>query len=133
MVTDPVPTSCGGRLNQDIANAVVRCHKRFLGRGPTKAQAFFRHNFVVVVLEMALTEAERRLAENGDKDPVLEMRQRYQQTMRDELVAAVEELTARRVEAFLTANHIAPDLASHVFVLDRSVPGEPAETAPQSG
>jgi uncharacterized protein YbcI len=133
MVTGPVPTSSGGRLNQDIANAVVRCHKRFLGRGPTKAQAFFRHNFVVVVLEMALTEAEQRLADNGDKDPVLEMRQRYQQTMRDELVAAVEELTARRVEAFLTANHIAPDLASHVFVLDRSVPGEPAETAPQSG
>jgi uncharacterized protein YbcI len=133
MVTGPVPTSSGGRLNQDIANAVVRCHKRFLGRGPTKAQAFFRHNFVVVVLEMAVSEAERRLAANGDEDFVLDMRQRYQQLMRDELVAAVEELTARRVEAFLTANHIGPDVASHVFVLDRSVPGEPAETAPQPG
>ena len=34
----------GGRLNQEIANAVVRIHKRFLGHGPSKAQAFFRHN-----------------------------------------------------------------------------------------
>ena len=133
MVTDPVPRSAAGRLNQDIANAVVRCHKRLLGRGPMKAQAFFRNNFVVVVLETAMTEAERRLAENGDRDSVLEMRQLYQQAMRDDLVAAVEQLTARKVEAFLTANHIAPDVATHVFVLDQPVAGEPAETAPQSG
>jgi uncharacterized protein YbcI len=124
-VATPLSRPGGGRLNQDIANAIVRCHKRFLGRGPTKAQSFFRHNFVVVVLEIALTEAERRLA-GGDRDAVLWMRLRYEQTMREELVAVVEQLTGCRVEALLTANHITPDLAVDVFVLDRPVPGEPA-------
>jgi hypothetical protein len=34
------------------------------------------------------------------------MRQAYQQTMRPELIAGVEELTGRKVAAFLSANHL---------------------------
>lgn len=118
------PTS--GRLNQEIANAVVRRHKRFLGRGPTKAQAFFRHNFIVVVFEDNLTAAERSLAAGGEREAVLEMRHRYQHVMRDELVRAIEELTDGKVNAFMSGNHIGPDLAVELFVLDRPVlPGEP--------
>jgi hypothetical protein len=55
---------------------------------------------------------------------VLRMRQRYQQVMRAELVSAIEELTASKVEAFVSGNHIDPDLAFELFVLDRAVPGE---------
>jgi uncharacterized protein YbcI len=112
------PGPASGRLNQDIANAVVRGHKRFLGRGPTKAHAFYRDNIVVVVMENNLTDAERRLAAAGDVDAVLAMRLRYQQTMRPDLVGAIERLTGLRVEAFLSGNHIGPDLAAELFVLD---------------
>jgi uncharacterized protein YbcI len=120
-------------LNREIANAVVRCHKQFLGRGPTKAQAFFRHNVVVVVLEESLTEAERNLAAGGEKEAVLGMRLRYQRTMRDDLVGEIEQLTDRKVDAFMSANHIAPDLAVELFVLDRPVPGEPLPHDPPDG
>jgi uncharacterized protein YbcI len=126
-VTDrQVSRPAGGRLNQEIANAVVRCHKRFLGRGPTRAQAFFRHNFVVVVIEETLTEAEQRLVAGGERDAVMQMRDRYVQAMREELVQAVEELTERRVEAFLTGHDSAPVLSAEVFVLDAPVADEPA-------
>ena len=117
----------GGRLNQEIANAVVRSYKRLLGRGPTKAQAFFRHNFIVVVLEDSLTAAERSLAAGGQRDAVLEMRLRYQGVMRDDLVRAIEVITDGKVDAFVSGNHIAPDLAVELFVLDRPVPGEPVD------
>jgi uncharacterized protein YbcI len=123
-VTAEAPRFTGGRLNQGIANAVVRRHKRRLGRGPTKAQAFFRHNIVVVVLQDELTDAERMLAEAGDGEAVVRMRERYQHAMRDDLVSAVEELTECRVDAFLAGSHIEPDLVVEVFVLDRPVPGE---------
>jgi uncharacterized protein YbcI len=113
------PTS--GRLNQQIANAVVRGHKRFLGRGPTKAQAFFRHNIVVVVMEDSLTEAERRLTSSGDREAVLGMRHRFEETMRGELVQIVEALTGCRVEAFMSSHHVQPDLVADLFVLDRPV------------
>jgi uncharacterized protein YbcI len=110
-----------GRLNQNIANAVVRHHKRFLGRGPTKAQAFYRDNIVVVVMEDTLTAAERGLAAAGGREAVLEMRLRYQQTMRPDLVDAIEALTGRTVEAFLSGNHISPDLAVELFILDQPI------------
>ncbi|HTE63080.1 MAG TPA: DUF2294 domain-containing protein [Solirubrobacteraceae bacterium] len=121
-----------GRLNQEIANAVVRGHKRFLGRGPTRAQAFFRHNIVVVVMDASLSEAERSLARHGSGDAVLEMRHRFEEMMRSELVQAVENLTGCKVEAFMTSHHIDPDLAAELFVLDRPVPAEPSPPVPDS-
>jgi uncharacterized protein YbcI len=37
-------------------------------------------------------------------------------------VAVVEELTERRVIAFMSQMHVAPDLVIEVFVLDRPLP-----------
>jgi hypothetical protein len=51
---------------------------------------------VVVVMEYALTAGERRLADGGERDAVLWMRQRHQQVMRAELVGAIEKLTASK-------------------------------------
>jgi len=121
-----VPVTSIGPLTKEIANAVVRSHKRFFGRGPTRAQAFFRHNIIVVIMEASLTEAERHLAGQGDSghDAVLEMRLRYEETMRGDLVDAVEALTGCQVEAFMTCHHIEPDLAAELFVLDRPVASE---------
>jgi uncharacterized protein YbcI len=120
-VSGPTSGAASGRLNQAIANAIVRRRKVFLGRGPTKAQAFYRDNVVVVVMEDSLTEVERRVADGGGRDAVLGMRLRYQLTMRTELVDVVEGLTGCHVEAFIGGNHISPDLAAEVFVLDRPV------------
>lgn len=40
--------------------------------------------------------------------------------MRNDLVAAVEELLGRRVIAFLSDNHIDPDVAIESFVLEHA-------------
>lgn len=120
-MTTPAARAADGRLSQEIANAVVRGHKRVLGRGPMRAQAFFRHNYIAVVLEDRLTQPEQSLVAGGERDAVLAMRQRYQHVLHDELVGAIEALTSRKVEAFLTGCHIAPDLISELFVLDRPV------------
>ncbi len=39
-------------------------------------------------------------------------------TMRDDLIALVERQLDRKVIAFMSQNHIAPDLAVEVFVLE---------------
>lgn len=111
----------GGRLNQRIANAVVRIHKDFLGRGPTKAQAFYHDNVIVVVMQDMLTEMERSLVAGGAEDVVLEMRRRCELTMRPGLIRAVEDLVGRKVEACLSGSHIGPDVTTELFVLDRAV------------
>jgi uncharacterized protein YbcI len=114
----------GGELNAAIARSAVRVQSRFVGRGPTKAQAFFRHNFVVVVMQDAMTTSEHSLAAAGKREAALQLRKQLQQTMRAQLVAEVERLTGCRVLAFMSDSHLDPDLAAELFVLDRSIPEE---------
>ena len=46
------------------------------------------------------------------------MRRAYQDAMRTDCIAAIEDLTSRTVAAFMSANHIDPDLAAEVFILN---------------
>jgi uncharacterized protein YbcI len=38
--------------------------------------------------------------------------------MREDAIASIEKLTGRKVAAFISANHINPDLAAELFVLE---------------
>jgi uncharacterized protein YbcI len=114
-----------GELNAAIARAVVSYHHEHLGRGPTKAQAFFSRDVVVVMLGDGLTATERTLASVGRGDAVLEMRQALRDTMREQLVSKIEALTGCKVLALLSATHLEPDVAADIFVLDRPIAGEP--------
>jgi uncharacterized protein YbcI len=111
----------GGRVNQDVANAVARSRKRAFGRGPVAASAFFHHNVLVVVMEDPLTQAEHAVCTSGGEDEVRHMRLRLEQTLRPELAQAVGELTGCKVEAFLTAHNVSPDVTVHIFLLDRDL------------
>lgn len=111
-------------MNAALTRSVVAVQSRVAGRGPTRARAFFRHDVVVVVMEDALTTAEHELVAGGRAAAVLDLRKQLQELMRAELVAAVERLTGCRVLALLSDNHIDPDVAIEVFVLDRSLPDE---------
>jgi uncharacterized protein YbcI len=102
---------------------IVRRHASFIGRGPSKAQAFFEGNVVVVILEKALTLGERSLVAEGREDAVLALRREFHQGMRAELEGIVEEQTGGVVAASLSDSHIAPDLTALVFVLEQPVAG----------
>jgi uncharacterized protein YbcI len=110
-----------GELNASIARAAVRLHRSHVGRGPTKARAFFRGNIVVVVLEEVLTQSERSLVASGRHDAVIRVREALLETMRADLIAAIETLTDRGVTALMSATHLEPDMAAEIFMLDRPV------------
>jgi uncharacterized protein YbcI len=113
---DPADSSLGSK----ISNAVVRLTRDYTGRGPTAARTIINQNVVVTMLQDSLTKGERRLVEAGRAERVLEMRRDYQDAMRVDLVAKVEGLTGCKVDAMLSANHVDPDLASEIFVLDKA-------------
>ncbi len=101
-----------------ISNLVVQLLHTYTGRGPTKAWTSIEADLVSVVLRNTLSKGERSLAEDSHAQLVLEMRRAYQQTMSAELIAGVEQLTGRNVIAFLSANHLEPDIAIESFVLE---------------
>lgn len=111
----------GGELNAAIAQAVVRLMAESTGRGPTKARTTIDRDLIVVTLQNTLTPGERYLADSDRAAQVIEMRRAYQEAMSAACVTAVEELTGRTVLAFMSANHINPDLAAEVFVLEPAV------------
>lgn len=101
-----------------ISNAVVSVLGEYTGRGPTQARTYLNRDSIMVVLHDTLTKGERRLASDGHAPVVLDTRGIFQEMMRGELVAAVENLTGRTVTAFMSANHIDPDMAVETFMLE---------------
>jgi uncharacterized protein YbcI len=107
-----------GELAAAISNTVVRALARTTGRGPTKAKTTLGDNGVFVVLQDNLTIGEQTLADAGEGQAVLDLRRRWQRVMQAEISGEVERLTGRRVIGFMSDNHIDPDLAVEVFVLE---------------
>jgi uncharacterized protein YbcI len=116
-MAEPVSLS-GGELNAALTREVVRIHTADLGRGPDKSFSFHNGKVVVTILQDVLTRAEQSLAMNEHGEAVLATRNLFQRTMADEMKESVERLTGRKVVAFMSDNHLEPDMAVEVFILD---------------
>ena len=119
-----------GSTSSAISNGAVRLFHEYTGRGPTKARTTINDDNVVILFGDVLTKGERKLAENGAADAVIQMRHRFQNAMREDLIAMVEEHVGRTVVAFMSANHISPDMAAEIFILEPLGDDEQMATLP---
>lgn len=107
-----------GALPSAISTAIVRLMRQYTGRGPMKAQTTIRDSVVLVMLAQTLTKGEQVLVEKGRGEPVLALRREFQEAMRQESSEKIAALTGRDVIAVMSANHLVPDLAVEIYVLD---------------
>jgi uncharacterized protein YbcI len=107
-----------GILPSAISTAIVKLMREYTGRGPMKARTTIRENVVLVMLEQTLTKGEQVLVMKGRSENVLALRREYQEAMREESSEKIAELTGREVVAMMSANHLAPDLAAEIYVLE---------------
>jgi uncharacterized protein YbcI len=107
-----------GKLNAAIANEVGKLIAGFAGRGATKSRAFINDDVVVCLLEDGATRAEVNLVAAGKADLVRLQRDALQRAMEDQLVAAVERLTERKVQTFLSGLSTRGESSVEVFVLE---------------
>jgi uncharacterized protein YbcI len=120
---DPLePRRENGELNAAISEALVRLMADTTGRGPTKARTTIDRDLIVVMLQNTLTAGERYLAGSDRAEQVLAVRRAYQEAMSADCITAIEDLAGRTVIAFMSANHIDPDLAAEIFVLKPQAP-----------
>ena len=108
----------GGELNMAITSALVGIQTEHLGRGPRSASTFYQGHVLVTLMHDVLTPAEKSLTRNNQSDAVDHIRHLFQKTMEADFREAVERLTGRKVLAFISGNHIDPDIAAEVFILD---------------
>jgi uncharacterized protein YbcI len=121
-----------GRMASAVSNAIVRLFAEYLGRGPTKARAVVTGSAIMVILEETLTKAERKQIDSGLGDSVRDTRRLLQETMREEMIAAVEDLTGRKVIGFLSDHQLDPDIAMESFVFERQAPATSEDGAQAS-
>jgi uncharacterized protein YbcI len=82
------------------------------------------------VLQDSLTRGEQTLADAGEGAAVLDLRRRWQRVMEANVSLEIEELTGRKVIGFMSDNHIDPDLAVEVFVLEPLAEPTPDQPRP---
>jgi uncharacterized protein YbcI len=107
-----------GQLNAAIANEIGKLTADFIGRGSERSRAFITGDVVVCLLENGATRGEQNIAAAGRPDVVRLGRDILQRAMEDQLVAAVERLTGRKVRTFLSGSSTLGDSAAEVFVLE---------------
>lgn len=101
-----------------ISNAIVKIYKDGYGKGATRAQTRIMDDTIVVELDEMLTPAELTLVAARREDQIRETRQVFDQAHRDAFIGAVEDITGRKVRAFLSQVHFHPDVGVAMFLLE---------------
>jgi uncharacterized protein YbcI len=124
----------GGHLLSAISNSIVRILRERYGRGPMKAKTYALDDIIVVVMRAGgFTAAEQTMISSGEPDRVVAMREDFQRVMAQDYRETIEQLTERKVLAFLSNAHVDPELTVEIFFVDRPLDGFGAVevTAPQ--
>jgi uncharacterized protein YbcI len=104
---------------QELTNAMVRLYKELFGRGPTKARTNYAGpDTIITTVQNSLTAAERNMVELGEDQRVREIRMFFQHASEAEFTGTVEEITGRKVWAFVSGMDTTRDMASEVFYLE---------------
>src|SRR3954471_6969283 len=113
-----MPDEPGGSVRAALANAMVGMKKQYYGRGPTAAKAWILDDYVFVAMEGGLTRNEETLLEDGKEDLVRSYRLSFQETMGPTTMAAVEEITGRKVLTYHSQIVFDPMRAFEIFLLE---------------
>lgn len=114
----------GGRLLSAISTGFVQLLREHYGRGPLKAKTYALDDILVCVMRgSGFTPLEKTMMDSGDGDRIVAMREQFQEMMAKRYKSMIEELTQRKVLAFLSQAHIEPDITIEMFFIDRPLDG----------
>jgi uncharacterized protein YbcI len=113
-----------GAVRSAISQAIVSIHAEHYGKGATQAKTYVWDNVIVTVLRDVLTTAERTLVDADRADTVREVRGTFQHSMEQTFRSAIERLSGRRVQSFMSQVDPVNGLGVEIFVL------EPADGVP---
>ena len=105
-----------GELSAQISRAIVQLYKECYGKGPTKARTHFGGDLVVCLLQGGFVQAEKT------REAFLTLGRDVQETLREQFIGTVEELTGRRVVTFISGVDVHSETNAELFVLEAAPP-----------
>jgi uncharacterized protein YbcI len=117
--TDATERLANGPLLAAISARIVAILHDHYGRGPIKAKTYALDDIIVVVMRgSGFTPLEQTFIDSGEANRVVDIRHEFQGWMTKAYTEIIEELTGRKVVAFLSQAHVDPDITMEVFFLD---------------
>jgi uncharacterized protein YbcI len=104
---------------EELTRAMVRLYKELFGRGPTKARTDYAGaDTLVSTIQNSLTPAERNMVALDEHQRVREIRMFFQHASERDFTGTVEEITGRKVWAFVSGIDIDRDVSTEIFYLE---------------
>jgi uncharacterized protein YbcI len=108
----------GEPLLAAVTEAMVALHQRYHHRVPVTAKTLLLGGeLIVCVLGGVYTDVEKTMIELQRKVIVQETRSAFQEAMQHKFVSVVERLSGREVLAFMSNQHVGPDIEIEIFLL----------------
>jgi uncharacterized protein YbcI len=116
LVADP-PLS-GEDLLSAVTEAMVALHQRYYHRVPVSAKTqMLGEDLLACVLGGVYTDVEKTMIELQRGTVVQETRSTFQTAMQHKFIDEIERLSGRDVLAFISNQHIGPDMEIELFML----------------
>lgn len=108
----------GQALLDAVSEAMAGLHERHYKRAPgtTKTQ-LMGDDLLACVLGGVYTDVEKTMIELQRSTVVQETRSAFQDAMQQKFIDEVERLSGREVLAFISNQHVGPDIEIELFVL----------------
>jgi uncharacterized protein YbcI len=117
MATRDVPL-IGDELLAAVTSAMVLFHERYHHRIPVTAKTLLLGDEVLIcVLAGVYSDVEKTMIELQRGTLVQQVRSAFQVAMEHKFIAAVERLSGREVLAFVSDQHVGPDIEIELFML----------------
>jgi uncharacterized protein YbcI len=105
---------------------MVRLYKERFGRGPTKSRSDYAgRDILICTLEQSMTPVEASMAHMGEHDRLRDIRMWFQHVSEEQFVSIVEEITGRKVRAFVSGMDAQKDVSAEIFYLEPLAESEP--------
>ncbi len=109
----------GQALLDAVTHEMIALHKHYYGRAPGHTHTrLMDHDLLAVLMGEVYTEVEKTMIELQRQATVKETRSAFQQATQQRFIAAVERLSGRRVQHFISTHHVGPDLELELFFLE---------------
>lgn len=102
-----------------VTEAMIALHERYHHRKPLTAKSrFMGEDLLVCVLGGVYTDIEKTMIELQKSTIVQETRSAFQSAMQRKFIDDVERITGRHVLAFISNQHVGPDMEVEIFMLE---------------
>jgi uncharacterized protein YbcI len=116
--THPAPPLTGDDLLAAVTTAMVELHERYHHRIPVTAKTqLLGGDLLACVMGGVYTDVEKTMIELQRSTVVQETRSAFQSAMQHKFISAVEDLSGRDVLAFISNQHVGPDIEIELFML----------------